>query len=218
MAGRAAFNHLDLAGASNDFYLVAIDTNAPAGFQTQAQFQLGNTDFQQFQQFRTNENLLTDAITALRKVTDSGPSNFMARLAAGQLGNCYLAWADLNKSNINNYTNAIHFYQTLLLDTNDSPDDVAARSQAEYGLGLIAERRHQPQEALLHYCNVLYDTDTVHADPVWIKEAGVKAAALYEEQKNLPGAMKVYQRVQDVVPSLRDQMQKNIDRIKAAGN
>jgi len=218
MAGRAAFNHLDLAGASNDFYLVAIDTNAPADFQVQAQFQLGYTVFQQFQKAPTNESLWKAAFTALNKVTDSGPSNFMATLAAGQLGNCYLAWADLDKSNINNYTNATNFFKTVLLDTNDSPADVTARSQAEYGLGLIAERRHQPQEALLHYCNVLYDTDTLHADPSWIKEAGVKAAALYEEQKNWPGAMKVYQRVQDVVPSLRDQMQKNIDRIKAAGN
>ena len=49
MAGRAAFNHQDLAGASNDFYSVAIDTNAPAAFLAQARFQLGYTVFQQFQ-------------------------------------------------------------------------------------------------------------------------------------------------------------------------
>ena len=46
MAGRAAFNHQDLPAASNDFYLVAIDTNAPAVFQAEGQFQLGYTDFQ----------------------------------------------------------------------------------------------------------------------------------------------------------------------------
>ena len=218
MAGRAAFHHLDLPGASNDFYLVAIDTNAPAEFQAEGLFQLGYTDYQLWQKDTTNDNLLQDAIKSLRRVTDSGPSNFMATLAAGELGNCYLAWADLDKSNINNYTSAIRFYQTVLLDTNDSPADVYARSQAEFGLGLIAERRHQSQEALLHYCNVLYDTDTAHADPYWIKEAGVKAATLCEEQTNWPGAKEVYHRVQEVVPSLRDQMQKNIDRIKAAGN
>ncbi len=217
-AGRAALHHQDLLGASNDFYLVAFDTNAPGGYQAEGQFQLGYTDYQLWQKDTTNEILLQDAIKALKRVTDAGPSNFMATAAFGELGNCYLAWADLNKSNLNNYTNAIHFYQTLLLDTNDAPADVTVRSQAEYGLGLIAERQHQPLEALRRYCNVLYDTDTAHADPSWVREAGVKAAALYEELKDWPGAEEVYQRVQEVVPSLHDQMQKNIDRIKAAGN
>ena len=41
MAGRAALNHEDLAGASNDFYVVASDTNAPAAFLAQAHFHFG---------------------------------------------------------------------------------------------------------------------------------------------------------------------------------
>ena len=181
---------------------------------------------------KTNENLLTSSIAALRKVTDSSPSNFMAALAAGQLGSCYLEWADLNKTNVNNYTNAIQFFKTVLLDTNDLPADIYARSQAEYGLGLIAERlallaaqqglvaerEHQMEEALRHYCNVVFDPDTRLADPYWVKEAGVKAAALCEEEKDWPEAIRVYRRVQDVVPSLHDAMQKKIDQITAAGN
>ena len=71
-----------------------------------------------------------------------------------------------------------------------------------------------PQEALRHYCNVLYDPDTRHADPAWVKDAGVKAAALYEEQKDWPDAEEVYRRVQEVVPSLRLEMQKNIDKMQ----
>ena len=226
-AGRAAFSHQDLPGASNDFYLVAMDTNAPAAYQAEGQFQLGYTDYQLWQLYRTNEILLTAAMTFLKKVTDSNPSNYMATLATGQLGNCYLALADLNKTNDTFYTNAVQFFQTVLLDTNDSPADVTARSQAEYGLGLIAERRIQTQEALRdywteealrRYCNVLFDPDTKHADPSWVKEAGVKAAALYEAQKNGPGAIRVYRKVQEVVPSLHDAMQKNIDRLNAAGH
>jgi TolA-binding protein len=214
MAGRAAFKHLDLAGASNDFYLVYSDPNAPAAVLAQAQFQLGYTVFQQFQQYRTNESLLKPAIEALSKVTNSSPSNFLATLALGQLGNCCLAWADLNKSNT--YANAILMYQSVLQDTNDSPDDVTARSEAEVGLGLVAERQRQPIEALRHYGNVLYDVDTRHADPFWVKEAGVKAAALYEARKDWRNAEKVYRRVQEVVPSLRLEMQINMDRVHAA--
>jgi outer membrane protein assembly factor BamD (BamD/ComL family) len=213
MAGLAALKHQDLAGASNDFYSVASDTNAPPGFPAQARFQLGYTVFQQFQHEPTNENLLRTAIAALSEVTNSSPANPLAPLAFGQLGNCYLALAELNTSNTFAYTNAVLMYQSLLQAANNSPADVTARSQGEFGLGLIAERLHRPQEALLHYCNVLYDLDTRHADPAWVKDAGVKAAALYEEQTNWPGAQQVYRRVQEVVPSLRLEMQKNIDRI-----
>jgi TolA-binding protein len=217
-AGRAAFNHQDLPGASNDFFLVAANTNAPAALQAEGYFQLGYTDFQLWEHNRTNENLLTAAIAALRKVADSSPSNFLATLAVGQLGNCFLEWADLNKTNVNNYTNAIPFFKTVLLDTNNLPADITARSQAEYGLGLIAERQEQTQEALRHYCNVVFDTDTEHADPYWVKEAGVKAAALCEARKDWQGAIAVYRQVQEVVPSLHDAMQKKIDQITAAGN
>ena len=129
-----------------------------------------------------------------------------------------MEWADLNKTNVNNYTNAIPFFKTVLLDTNNLPADITARSQAEYGLGLIAERQEQTQEALRHYCNVVFDTDTEHADPYWVKEAGVKAAALCEARKDWQGAIAVYRKVQEVVPSLHDAMQKKIDQITAAGN
>jgi TolA-binding protein len=220
MAGLAAFNHQDLPGASKDFYTVANDTNAPAEFVTQAWFQFGHTEFQQFQKAGTNESLLTDAISALSKVTNSSPTNSLAALAFGELGNCYMASADLNKSNNAVYTNAvaraIQMYQSLLQDTNDSPVDATARSQGEFGLGLIAEWQHQTQEALRHYGRVLYDPDTRHADPAFVKDAGVKAAALLEEQKNWPAAERVYQRVREVVPSLGQEMQRNIDRIRAA--
>ena len=220
MAGLAAAKHLDLAGASNDFYSVAIDTNAPAAYLAQARFQFGDTMFQQFQKEHdsTNESLLSTAITFLSRVTNSSPANLMATLALGRIGDCHLAWADLNQSNSYAYTNAILMYQSVLQDTNDSPDDVTARSQAEVGLGLVAERQSQHGEALQHYCKVLYAVNTKIADPVWVKEAGVKAAALYEERKEWGNAEKVYRRVQEVVPSLRDEMQRNIDadRVKAA--
>ena len=44
------------------------------------------------------------------------------------------------------------------------------------------------EQALGHYGNVLYDVDTAQADPVWVKEAGVKAAAWYEEHNDWTNA------------------------------
>jgi tetratricopeptide (TPR) repeat protein len=216
MAGLAAFKHLDFAGARNDFQYVVSDTNAPAALLEQAQFQLGYTVFQQFEHAQTNGPLLTFAIDALSKVTNAGPTNPLAALAYGQLGNCQLAWAQLSPTNASAYASAIQMYQAVLLDTNDAPGDVAARSQAEVGLGLVAQRQNQTNEALMHFGNVLYDVDTRHADPAWVKEAGVRAAALYEEQKDWPHAMDVYRRVQEVIPPLGAEMQTNIDRLKAA--
>jgi hypothetical protein len=179
--------------------------------------------FQQFQHEHTNGALLITAIAALSEVTNnSGPTNSLTALAFGQLGSCWLAWADLNRltTNISEYTNAvahaIQMYQTLLQDSNDTPADISARCQGEFGLGLIAERQHQPQEALTHYCKILFPADTRRADPAWVKDAGVKAAALYEEQKDWRGAEQVYRRIQQVVPSLAPEMQKNIDRVKSA--
>lgn len=221
MAGQAAAKHLDLAGAINDFHLLSIDTNAPAEFVAQATFQLGYTAFQQCQRDPTNANnatLLKTAINALSSLTNSAPANSMGTLAFGQLGSCYLALADQDKSNTNAYTKAIQMFQSALQDTHDSPVDVTARSQARFGLGLIAERQNQTNEALFHYCEVLFDVDSTQADPAFVKDAGVKAAALYEEQKDWPNAVRVYQRVAEVVPSLRSEMQKHIDAIKAAAN
>jgi tetratricopeptide (TPR) repeat protein len=216
MAGLAARNNQDYSGASNEFYLVATDTNAPAPFLALGRFQFGYTLFQQYQHNSTNGDLLRTAIHFLSEVTNSGPTNLMAILALGQLGNCDLAWADQNKTNAAAYTDAILVFQSVLQDTNETPADVTARSQAEFGLGLVAERLHQQEQALGHYGNVLYAVDTARADPVWVKEAGVKAAAWYEERHDWTNAIKVYQRVREVVPSLAKEMQRNIDRINAA--
>jgi TolA-binding protein len=208
LEGKAKSKNQDLPGAADEFYRLANDTNAPAQYRTQAFFQRGYTLFQEFQEGKTNKGALTPAIQALEQVapqTNSAPTNAMAALAAGQLGNCYFA--------LSNYSSAALWYNTELLDTNDTPDDISARGEAEFGLGLIAEQQHEPTEALRHYAAILFDPDPAHLDPIWLKNAGVQAAAIYEAQTNSAAAIKVYRKVQSVVPSLGDLMEKHISRL-----
>ena len=208
LAGKAAARHQDLPGAINDFYLLADDTNAPAQFRTQAYFHYGYTLFLEFQLGKTNISGVGRAIDALIYVapqTNSAPTNTLAALAAGQLGNCYFA--------LSNYPNATLWYNTELRDTNDTPDDIMARGEAEFGLGLIAESQKDFTEALRHYGAILFDPDPALVDPTWLKNAGVQAAAIYEAQTNNADAIRVYRKVESVVPSLGDQMEKKISRL-----
>ena len=218
MAGRAALKYHSIvgpSGASNDFRSLAFDTNTPPPFSYQAHFQFGNLLFQLYQDGQqTNKLLLPAAIDQVGAATNAGPTNILATAAAGRLGDFYLSLADLIKTNAEFYSKATNWYQMALTNANDTPDGVAIRNQAEFGLGLIAERQSLTNDALFHYGNILFDAN---ADPSWVKNAGVRAAALYEAQNDWPGATNVYYRVQQMVPSLRDEMQRDINRLSAAG-
>jgi TolA-binding protein len=202
MAGKTA-EYYDLRQASNDYSYLAENTNASAAITNEAWFQLGYTDFLQFQANRNlaGKPLLDDAITALRKVTNASPSNPLAPQALGQLGNCWLAWAPLQtvpEDKTNAFKTAAQMFQAEL----DLPQaDVTARSQAEYGLGLVEQGLNHPDEALAHYLRVV-DDDSEKPDPAWVKEAGVAAVRLYEEQKEWAKAVRVYARVKAVVPTI----------------
>ena len=85
---------------------------------------------------------------------------------------------------------------------------VAARSQAEVGLGLVAEKQHLPRLALAHYRKVLYEYDPNHFDPYWVERAGEYAARICEDQQQWDQAVKVYKRVLEAVPSLAPVLEK----------
>jgi TolA-binding protein len=221
MAGRAAEVY-DLPQASNDFLVLTENTNTPAAILGEAWFQLGYTDFLQFQANRTNKALLSDALTALGHVTNASPSNALAPQALGQVGNCWLAWAPLDpvaSEKTNDLTTAARMFQAEL----ELPQaDVTARSQGEYGLGMVAQALNRPpEEALNHYLRVVYnevihDESAEKPDPVWVKEAGVAAWQLCEEMKDWKDATNIYARVKAAVPTLGAEMERKI--IRAASN
>jgi TolA-binding protein len=217
MAGYAA-QHYDLPQASNDFSFLYADTNTPAVIQAEATFQLGYTDYEQFQHARTNAALLTDAIAALSRVTNG----ILAAQAFGQLGNCFLEGSLIQTTAADKaatLTNAGNMFQAVLDPRTKA--DVTARSQAEFGLGLVANRRGQPDEELMRYLELI-EGDPGDSDPFFVEQAGVAAAQLEEAAGNWIGATNVYTRVKRAVPSLAADMDKYIERarakIEASGN
>jgi tetratricopeptide (TPR) repeat protein len=209
MAGRAAV-HYALPQASNDF-VALLDTNAPSAIRQEACFQLGCVDYEQFvRDHETNENLLISAISALSK--NEVTNGFLAAQAFGQLGACLLADVPL-QTNVDTrtatLTNAANMFQAVL-DLPRAQADASACGQARFGLGQVAKLRGQPEEALLHYLEVV-EGDPRDSDPYWIQQAGVAAAELTEAKKDWITAANVYNRVKRVVPSLAADMDKRIE-------
>jgi len=220
MAGRAALAGQRAADARVYFSDLVASTNAPPGLTNQGWFALGDTTLQQFQDNPTNATFLSDAITAFSHLTNGAPTNAMAALACGRLGDCYMQWADKQWETTHDpkvYAEAAQMYQTVL--SFPSADvDVATRSQAEVALGRVAEQQDEPRQALAHYCKVLYELDPDHFDPFWVEQAGKAAARIYEQQQQWDKAIKVYQRVLKAVPSLRGALEKAINADQKASD
>jgi len=181
-------------------------TNAPQALVARAYFALSETLFQQYVAGQTNEDYLSEAIAAISKCTNGAPTNTIAVEALGRMGDYYMHWADQNPPT--NYAIAKQMYH-MVANFPPNSANVAARDQAEFGLGLIAEREHQVEAALDHYLRVLdFDPDRFNA--YWIDRAGEYAARLCEDHQLWDRAVKVYDRVLAAVPALRPMLEKKI--------
>jgi TolA-binding protein len=214
MAGKAALAHLAVDDARQYFLDLVDNTNAPPAVANQGWFALADAHFQLFQANTNNPTNLYNAITALSRLTNGAPTNAIAVEALGRLGDYYGYWADINRADVNKsdyaYAKAIEMYGAIVSfpATNVS---VSVRSQAEVGLGMIAEKQHLPQQALEHYFKVLYEHDPNHFDPYWVDRAGEFAARLCESQQQWDQAISIYNRVIEAAPALRPVLKKKID-------
>ena len=220
MAGRAALAGQRAVEAGQYFSDLVNITNAPPSVVAQGYFALGDTLLQQWQGSPTNATYLNEAITAISHLTNGAPTNALAAQAYGRLGDYYMQWAELQwepKHDRKVYSDAVQMYQTVL---NFPPTnvDVTTRSQAEVGLGRIAEQQDQTGEALVHYSNVVEKMDPDHFDPFWVEQAGRAAGEIYERQQQWETAIKVYQRVMKAVPSLRGTLEKLINAAQTAAD
>jgi len=220
MAGRSALEGQRAAEAAQHFADLVAFTNAPEDLRRQGLFALGDALMQQFRDNPTNMTFLDQALAAFSKVTNGALTNVLAVQAIGKLGDSYKYWADVQwnlKHDPQIYTNAINMYQAIV---SFPPEDlsVATYSQAEVALGLIAEREGHIDEALDHYCNVLYGMDSDHFDPYWVEQAGNPAARIYAQRQQWEKAIKVYQRVLKAVPSLRRPLEKAIIEAQTAAD
>jgi TolA-binding protein len=208
LAGRTALANQEIEDARKYFTKLVNDTNTPPQLAAQSFFALADAAFLQFRASPTNDSYLNDAIVAVSRLTNGAPTNAASVEAFGRLGDYYAYYADL-KSDTNIYANAVQMYSTILSfpATNVS---VAARSQAEVGLGLVAEREHMPERALAHYVHVLYEYDPNNFDPYWVETAGEYAARICEAGQKWGQAVNAYKRVLEAVPSLAPVLEKRI--------
>ena len=206
-AGRSALAGQRTDDARDHFLELVNLTNAPPLMVARGYLALGETLYQHFFAGQTNEDYLSQAITAVSKCTNGAPTNMIAVEALGRLADYWMAWANQNPRS-NNYATAKQLYKTIV-DFPLTSVNVAARSQAEFGLGLIAEREHpkSPREALDHYIKI-FDFNPNGFDAYWLERAGESAGRIYEDEQHWDEADKVYKRLEDRLPALRTVLEK----------
>ena len=162
-----------------------------------------------------------EAIRVLAKIHDCNATNVAAARAYGEIGNCYF---QLAAGDTNQYTNAAKYYRKA---ADSSAADVATRSQASVGLAMVAEklaaletgeaRARLLKEALNHCLDVLYEKqlhEGERADALWVKRAGLDAARFAEMLQDWPQAMRIYERLQALLPPLKTALEKNIEKAR----
>ena len=170
-------------------------------------------------------NSFKEAISVLDKITREYPTNALAPLAWGRMGDCYFQMASVDA---NNYEKAVSAYTQAL--TNNLAD-VSCRSIAEVHLAQVLEkqaglasatgRTNLLAEALRHYLYVVEGknlSENEVADPFWVKEAAVAAARLAEDQKRWNVATKLYLQLKELLPSLRKTWELQLEKMERIGS
>jgi len=193
MAGRAAMQWSGYPNAIEYFTGLTSDTNCPPDLWARAVLAYGGV---RMRLAPTETNRLAGYTTALQvfsQIHQQSTNSEYAALAWGEIGNCYLQMAVLDARYYDSASNA--FQNVISLPS----AHVAARSQAQCGLGLVLEKQAEAatgddRKALLlqardRYLDVtlgknLREGET--ADDFWVKEAGFKALRLLEQMQGWP--------------------------------
>ena len=228
MAGRAAYMRQGYKDAANYFKnlidkLIALNRALP--LIPQAYYALADTYTISPGAVLGSTNALDgykEAIGIYDKITREYPTNALAPLAWGQMGNCYLQLASVDT---NNYERAANAYTNALLKSDLA--DARCRSIAEVGLAKVlekqaeqassAERTHLLSEAVRHYWNVVDGQvlgENEAADPLWLKEAAMAAARLAEELQRWDEAANLYQKLAKWAPPLRKTWELKLERLE----
>ncbi|HUE37401.1 MAG TPA: tetratricopeptide repeat protein [Candidatus Acidoferrum sp.] len=214
MAGRAAMGRQGYEEAKAYFRSMAADSNCPPQLDAQAWFAYGDVLMQEPSPDANNPytNYL-QAVSYFQVVCQQYAGSEQAALAWGEIANCYYQVAAQYPAY---YTNAADAYNQVIA----SPAaEVAARSQAEVGLGMVFEKRAvlDPanqnaflQAALNCYLDVFFGKnlrDRESADPLWVKEAGLHALPLMDTL-GTGDVNKFIDQMENALPQLKDYLEK----------
>jgi tetratricopeptide (TPR) repeat protein len=219
MAGRSAFARQGFKDAADYFRSVINNEKCPVEIAAEAWFALGDTLIEQGSADPTKKtDQFNEAIVVFNRITQIYPTNKLAILALGRLGDCYL---HLASENLENYLKSIEFYQKVIA----SNADISTRSQAETSLAIVYEKLSQlklPNEktqflkqALEHYLNVIYGRNikpeqNEQPDLFWIKKAGLNAISLLETTQQWEQLINLCNRLKPLMPSMADFFSKKI--------
>ena len=233
-AGRAAFARQgwkEAGGELGHFTILVNDVeNCPPDIAAEALFALGDTLIRGETLTRPDRSpwpaieRYAEARKVFEKISPFSTNQVAGRLvplAHGRIGDCSLQMAAQDPKLYEAATNA---YQRVL--TNALADS-STRALAEFGLARALESmadnpatgRTSPEGAALlqgafeHYYNIVINDREV-PDPIRLRDAGLAAARLKEEQRQWPVVITIYQRLQDQLPPLRAKLQDRIDRAR----
>jgi len=227
MAGCAAVARQAYKEATNYFSDLANDTNCPLRLlplQLKAAFACGDALMLRTDPDPTNRQAeLREAIDWFNSIAEKYPTNDIAPLAWGRIGDCYLQLAASGTNLF--YSRATNAYHQVL---NLPQASLAARSQAKVGLGIVAEtlakqKSGEEQIALLtqalgDYYDVFIGSnlrDGEHRDPFWVKEAGLRAFRVASEDlKDRNLALSICTNLAEQVPQLRTVFENKASRLK----
>lgn len=226
MAGKLALDRKDYAEARESFTNLTSNPTCPRDLRIQATFAYGSV-FMQQSPGGTNELAnFQKAIAVFTTIQQDYPDTEYAALAWGEIAKCNRQLASQGGVF---FTNAIFAYQQVV---NSPQANIAPRSEAKVGLGLIAEalaetRSGEAKTALLRqardqYLDVFYYEkilrDGEQPELFWVKQAGLNAARVIESAAETPEdweqARKVYQDLQKLLPPLSASLDKKIDRVR----
>jgi tetratricopeptide (TPR) repeat protein len=203
MAARCAMARSSYQQASEEYLQNLINnSNAPDYLRDKARF--AYCEAARGMVSETNNRSLTDATNILRQMYHESPTNVVGALAWCETGAC-----DLQMGAFDAATNA--FAQVLAAPS----ATVELRCRARVGLGAVFEKAAEGQpldaqrplllSALENYMDVIFTSDEV-ADPIWMKEAALKALplmSLFEGDAN-----QLIDRLERWLPQLTDTLEK----------
>ncbi len=220
MAGRSAFARQGFSAAAGYFQVLATDSNCP--MRLEAQFAWG--DALKSSATQTNQAPCQLAITYFGDIATNYPNDPLSPQAWGRMGDCYRQLGAWGNTNLNFYVLASNAYANVLIASNA---DVATRSAAEYGIGLVLDKMARlttatdpDREALLrqaveHYLNIVNGSnlrDGEKVDLYWEQVAGLAAAGIEgEDLKEWDKVIDIYQTMQDDLPPLQGLLKRKIE-------
>jgi tetratricopeptide (TPR) repeat protein len=221
MAGRSAYAAQLWKNADDHFTRIINDPGQPDELVAEAWFALGDTRRNQESAPGGPAQRFIEARKAYSKIPQLHPNSPLVPLAWGSIGDCAL---QLAAQDAREYESATNAYWRVI--TNGLAD-IAVRSQAEYGLGRALELQAaaKPAEesagwlfgAFEHYYNIVVGSNLRagdQPDPFWVEKAGMAAARLKEEQKQWTTAVRIYERLHEVLPPLRPRLQDKMNKAR----